>query len=512
MEGFMKLISTLLATVAAFSLMADCPCKAKNRTAQTTQQTAIQQALSQLQQYSDIQKSLNIQNPDIAYAMRKALTMADLLVKTDGTLDISSCAAIKSAFISSHPEEYEVNMRKVLDQLNSSNWQTFFANIQAPSDTNVGNFALRALFSMDPITPMTDRHAKVAVLAAVLAPYNQGSVGDCFAVNDVIRDHEEYFRSAAQDYRSIVMNGYIERPVDTVTDFFFFLPILADDDRDQPFTLTISGRFPNTRYFLFDAPGFAAARSIMGGNNIVNLTAIVMKSLSSGADSAQIQTTPSQVILAMAQAIAAQTSNTNVADLCAKGEYAFSSLTNNPVLRGVEAAFAAMAEDRPKDSIRSAVNACVAEALQPVWQNLQSITSIDQFQSAYNNALNASYQLIYNLDIPLAQVSADGSSTSGGFQMYQRNVQSPAQLGTRVATPEDFRQLVLNAVTAAMSQLGTTSDIQTIGNSLIQTVNTDDFLKNALRAYDPRNQNEPDPIQNYQKLDQTPMQSCVGDN
>lgn len=475
-------------------------------------QSTLQQALSLLDQYKTLQNSLKIQTADVAYGMKKALIMADLLIDSDGTLNINLCPSLKRSFIPSEPEEYEVRMEKVLDQLDIS-WQSFFTNITAPQDsTHVGNIALRALFTLKSTDTITDRHAKVAVLSALLSPYNQGPVGDCFAVCDVIRDHDEYYRHAAQDYQSTIMQGFIERPVDNALDYFFFLPALADDDRNQSFNLTASGTFPNTNYALFDAPGFSAARDLMGGHTIANLTKTVMQTLSSNASRGLVKITPSQVIAAIAQAINAQNPNTNISDLCALGNYAFSCLTNHSVLRGVEAAFAAMAEDRARDSTRGNINDCVAQALNDTWTSLQQMQGLSQFQQTFTTAFNASYRLLYNLDIPLAQVSSDGSSTDGGFQLYQRIPETPSVLGNRVATPQAFRTLILNAISTTLKQLGSTSQAQAIATRVASVVNTDAFLKNALWTYDQSNQHEPDPIQNYQKLSRTPMQSCDGDN
>lgn len=508
----MKLISFFLMIVTTFLAVhspVESTAQSRAETALlSTNQKVVDQALSKLNEYAAIQSSLNIQNPDLAYAMRKALVMADLLIKSNGTIDLQMIPLVKSAFISSSPEEYEVNMAKVLGQANSF-WPEILAKVTAPKDpSGVGNLAVRALFSLDSPQSIKNRHAKVAVLAAMLAPYNQGPVGDCFAVNDVIRDHEEYFLHAAKDYQSIVMNGFIERPVNGNPDYFLFLPILADDDRDQPFNLTASGMFPGTNYSLFDAPGFAAAQALMGATGVT--AEDVIKLLASNVQGDQIQVTPSQVIAAIAQVQAAKMPNTSVDALCTLGEYGFSSLTNNPILRGVEAAFAAMAEDRPNDSTRGNINSCIAQALQSTWDQLRGVFGSAEFQQEFTSSFNASYRLLYNLNIPLPQVSSDGSSMDGGFQLYKRIPGSPSQLGIRVATPQEFKQLVIDAITVAKEQLGSTTG--TIGDRVLSVVNTDDFLKSAFWAYDPANQQESDPVNNYQKLARTPMQSCDGDN
>lgn len=483
------------------------------KTAMTTaEQSAIQQALSQLNTYTMLQQTLGVQTADLASAMKKALLAADLLIGADGSLDLSSCPLVKAAFISSQPQEWEVNMGKVLSQLDTS-WQSFFMSLKAPTVANqVSTMALKAMFSLSPSQALTDRHAKVAVLAAMLSPYNQGPVGDCFAVTDVIRDHQEYYKHAAQDYASVVSNGYIERPLGSSVDDFFFLPILADDDLANSCQLTTEGAFVGTSYNLLDAPGFAAACAVMGGQNLPTLTEQVMQQLASPSQNGTVQTTPADVIAAMAKVIANYTPNSSSDALCAVGQYAFSALTNNTVLRGVEAAFAAMAEDRPQDSTRGNINQCLATALQSTWHQLKGESGISSFQQTFADVFDGSYRLLYNLNIPLGHVSDDGSSTSGGFQLYERIAGNPHQLGLRMATPQDFRQLVLDAIHKTAQQLGSTQEVQAIANQLIAVVNTDDFLRNVLWDYDSSNQQEPNPVVNYEKLARTPMQSPDGDN
>ena len=467
---------------------------------------SIQQAVDQLNAYASLQKALAVQNSDLAYAMKKALIAADQLIQADGTLNIALASAVKAALVPSSPLEWEANMGKVLDQLDTT-WQAFFATVVAPNPANqVAQIALKAMLSLSPSQAVTDRHARVAVLAAMLSPYNQGPVGDCFAVNDVIRDHQEYYKHAAVDYQSIVTNAYIARPVNGALDYFFFLPTLADEDLSQTFHLSAAGGFPNTNSSLMDAPGFAAACSVMGGAKLANMTQRVMNILApKGVNSVQV--TPSQVIAAIAQVIAAETPNSSPDALALVGNYAFSALTNNTILRGVEAAFSAMAEDRSNDSTRGNINQCVALALQDTWAELNS----SQFQQAFTQQLNSQYRLLYNENVPLAQVAADGSSSTGAFELYER-VANAQQMGNQITTPQDFRHLILDAINQTALQFSGDQGMQSIAAQLTSVVNTDDFLKNALWDYDSSNQQEPNPVANYQKLARTPMLSPDGDN
>ncbi len=429
---------------------------------------AIDQAVSHLDSYAASQKQAGIQDPDLAYQMRKALLMADLLFDAQGMLQLDQTNAVKAAFLPAPSLDYEVNMARVLTSLDNS-WKSFFDGISAPAN----DIILRGLFSTETVT---NRHAKVAVLSALLAPYNQGSVGDCFAVADLVRDHTEYYRHTAEDCRSIVMNGYVARPVNNSVDYFFYLPSLADDDLRQTVPFNAS---------LLQAPGIAAAKTVMGGDRIANLSDKVMAALHG-----RSQVTPQDLIGAMAKVIGPA----DPASLQAIGEYAFSCLTNNPVLRGCEAAFSSMAEDRPNDSLRGNINSSLSQALRNVFSDKQQ-------QQTFLSNFNSAYRLVYNLNIPLAEVSSDGSSHDGGFQLYKRST-NPMMIGDRIATPADLQKTVLEVLMATMVH-----DPQ-----VLNYVHSDAFLNEMLWDFDPNNRKESHPAQNYLKLARTPMQCCDGDN
>ncbi len=465
--------------------------------------SAIQQALTTLSQYQQAQQTAGLQDPNIAYSMRKAVVLADLLIDSNGKLNASLCPSLKAAFISATPLEYEVDMARVLDQLDSS-WQPFFDAISAPTDHTHSSLLLRSLFSMQASDTLTDRHAKMGVLAAMLSPYNQGPVGDCFAVAEVITDHEEFYQHAANDYAEMVQKGYLTRSVNGQPDNFFCLPVLADTDREQPFNIDASGMIHGTQMPFLSAPGLAAACNVMGANVTPQFAQQVLETLPQNANG----NTVLDVIGACATAMV-KNQGGNRPTLIALGKFAFSSLTSNPIMRSVEAAFAAMAEDRASDSTRGNINSCIAQALDSTWQSLSNDPQMGAFQAAFSTLFNASYRLVYNLDVPLPQVSADGSSEDGAFWLYQRNLKDSTSMGIRVVSPQDLRRLVLNAVAGAAAQVPGSA---AISSAVTQYVKDDAFLRAALWAYDATNKQEAYPVANYKKLSRTPMQSPDGDN
>ncbi|MEI8365209.1 MAG: hypothetical protein WCF65_02215, partial [Parachlamydiaceae bacterium] len=518
----MKLMKYVLAATCAFAVVTPSLCSAARPSVgkpqapkagkETADPTGITQALAALAQYAALQKTVGVQNVDIAYGMRKALLLADLLIDSNGRLKTELCQSAKAAFVPQQPETYEVIIGNVLDQLDAS-WQPFFDSIVKPSSKAVAASAvLRGLFSLHVNDAVTDRQAKVAVLSALFAPYNQGPVGDCFAVAGLERDHEKFFRHAASHYAQIVQKGFISSSVGVVQDNFFFVTVLADSDLSSAFTLNSSGVVQGSNLSLFSAPGFAAVSNAVGGENVSSLLQSVLKVLFNGNVKGSINVSPAQVIAATAQVVASAVPGSNVNALLSQGLYAFSSLTNNPVQRSTECAFAAMAEDRVQDYIRGNINSAVAQAIKPAFNSLLSNRKAIALQKALSDKLNSSFRLIYNPSIPLQQVASDGSSSQGGFQLYARVPGDSKQMGKQVATPEDFRQLVLSSISAAELSLGVSKDAHAAAVTLSQYVGTNTFLQDVLWAYDSANQSVSNPVQNYQILSSTPMQSCDGDD
>lgn len=456
---------------------------------------SIEKAVSALNHLKESQHKAGIQDADLSYAMRKALVLADLLVSQNGMLNTSLCKDLKAHFIPENPLEYETHIGRILDQLDPS-WQPLLDQITIPKDpANTTHLILRALFGLSPKKPLTDRHAKVAVLAALFAPCKQSLIGDCF----VGSDDQEYYKQAAHDFASIIGQGFLTRIVDKAPNNFFFIPAIEDDDIDKIFTIDRAGKIGGSNLSLLEVPGLISACQVMGGEHGTCLSQHLIKKLFSGTSAEKLQLSVSQLIETFAQIICKNTLGLDVAILSDQGKYAFSCLTNNPVLLAVESAFASMAEDRHYDSIRRNINDCVVKVL-------NEAAPAPDFLNAVLKNFNASYRLVYNANIPLPEALA--SSTAGGFQLYRRIPTMPTSIGIRVETPQDFRQLVLDAIILTGQELKSIAE----ADHLSQFAQTDAFLLNILCAYDCANQQEPDPINNYKNLMRTPMQSCDGNN
>lgn len=466
----------------------------------------IQKSLADLDQYKKAQTIAGLQDPEIAYAMKKALVMADLLVSFDGQLNLAIVPLLKSYFIPEEPLEYEENNRQILEQLDSS-WQPLLDQIVKPTNLNsYSTLMLRALFDLAPQEMLTDRHAKMAALAALFSPYFQGEAGDGFAVSNLIRDHEQLLTTAAQEYAEIIQNGYLTRQVDQNDELFFFLPILADPDRNKKLTIDPLGDLFGTLTPVLSTPGMAAACKAMGGHNIENLLSLAWNQLYGKSHLGFVKVTVDELIDACAQAISQVDPKPDRTTISAQGKYAFSALTNQPLLRAIEASYAGMTEARPCECIRANIYRSILDGFQPIWDKIPPSNELDLFRRTLWASCHSLCRLVYNPCIPSRQ------HAQGGFWLFKKNLSNTTLLGTQITTPNDFRSLVVDMLTLTVTNMGSSDFSQQLlkqcKNYVMQN-NT--FLQETFWSYDNRNRRFADPVTEYRFLFKTPMQTCDGD-
>lgn len=303
----------------------------------------IKKILAQLDQFYLDQHKAGIQNADLSYANRKALLLADMLINSSGELKTDLISDVSRYFFASDLQEPERRMKKILKKLNEL-WQFYFKIVDKPDHTiDNSNLALKALFSLSPEDPLNNRHAKVATLAALLAPTDQDPVWDCFDLN---RNQITYYVNCMKNYDEIIEKGYLTQKKNGQHDQFPFVNSIPDEDLENIFKVGILGNIEGTDLKLIQAPGFAAALTVMGGSRIKHfLEKLIFVLFIQNFPGVCIETTPAQVISAMAKVIAHHQPQADVNDLIYAGKYAFSSLTHNPILFATESALAAMAED-----------------------------------------------------------------------------------------------------------------------------------------------------------------------
>jgi hypothetical protein len=465
-----------------------------------------------------------LQDPDMVLFMEKPKEIAKLLLTSQGQLNLGLISTLKTSFFSSSTPllEYDQGMLLVLSQIDVS-WQKPIDAIQVPASGNLSSTPfIRADLGLKPSDGITKLHCQQEVLGALLSQLCQGATGDCFAVAYAIKKHDEFLSKSMGDYSALIRNGYLTRMVNGVSDDFFFETTVADEARQAAFTLNSDGKIDNYNQSFWKCPNLIAACRQMGIEDLEQRAPALLQEIFASDATAQTKSWDDLIQLCAKSAANADHSQD---ELLVLGRYGF-SFSSNRLLRAIETSFAGMAEARAGDYVRNNITSCVMQVFNTIFANNEKQTTtsyskalIEEMKKVFQTTLNDSFRLVYDGAIPLQRISSDGSSSSGGFELYQRDVQDLGRKGIRIATPEQFKTFVLGvldqAVKTEMDNLHTKKDrqvIASVSDALTLCAHGKDFMRNILGAYDDANQKVPDPVKTYRDLERTPMTSLDGDN
>lgn len=478
-----------------------------------------QDVMNQLEQKNTAANAFSLQDPNMVIYVEEPKEIAKILLTATGQLNLGLIPSLKEQFFPddrqklSSLQEYQQKLLCILDQLDT-NWQQLIDSVEVPSGLDtVAHALVRADLGLLPTEEVTKIHCQQVVFGAILSQLCQGPVGDCFAVAWAIRKHDEFPLAALKDYIDIVRDGFLTRQVNGAPDHFFFEMTIADEAMASQITLKPSGSVDEFHAPFWACPNLIAACRQMGITDLdKRKDALLQKLFGSKAD--PLTLTWNDLIRACADDEMAKSHPEG--DLFALGQYGF-SLANNHLLRAWENCFAAMAEDRAGTYVRDNVVNSVMTVFDGVFTSMENKASsekktvIEKVKDAFQKTLNSSFRFLYNGAIPLTHVSSDGSSSSGGFELYERDLQDLTHKGVRIATPEEFTAFVQRCL-AKTTVDGDRSVISSVLQSLALCANGKDFMKNVLYAYDDANQKVADPVGHYRDLERTPMMSLDGDN
>ncbi|MGC2594862.1 MAG: hypothetical protein WA347_01100 [Rhabdochlamydiaceae bacterium] len=462
-----------------------------------------------------VANQFDLQEPDMLLYIEKPKEIAKVLLTSQGQLNLGMVSTVIEKFLSSGESRsgYEQGICNVLTQMDGS-WQKWIDAIQPPVNGRIAsNEFIRADLGLPMGHPITKLHCQQVVLGGLLSQPCQPDVADSFAVQWAIKKQNEFLLNSIEDYSALIHNGCLTRDVNGVPDHFFFKTTLADKSLSGYFTLHSNGK---TEEFndssVWDCPNLIEAGEQMG---ITNLQREVMKLL---VDTDSQTISWDELIEKLARSSANHHHSAD--ELHMLGRYGF-SLSDNRLLRAWETSLAAVSQDRSGDYLRDSVNSCVMNVLGPVFANSMNKASsyqktlVEELKAVFHKTFNNSFRLAYNGSIP----SSDGSSSSGGFELYSRDVEDLTSMGVRIAKPEEFKLLVFNtldqAVSAERGKVSSKKDravLASVSDALKLCMHGKDFTRNILWAYDNGNRNVADPVSEYNDLERTPMQSLNGNN
>lgn len=475
--------------------------------------TAMNQIKTDLNDYQLRQKQAGIQDPDLALSINKPETIAQTLITSVGTFNCGLIDYVIKNFVqdaSRPPYPYEKDIATVLTQFAATpSLKTALTSIVKPeSETSSANDIIRVTLDLHPDEKVTDVHAKQTALAALLSHLRQGPVGSCFATYLGIELLQQRIDKCLQDFAEILRWGKATRHVDGAARNFFYRLTIADDAINAPFYINREGKIKGTTVPVWEAPGIHFALLQLGITDGSKISLDVIQSLFSKTRNECVEITPARWIGFIANQLWEKNNRLTIDDknyLINRANFAFSAETNNPLLRVWESLLAAMAEGSPKDFVRGKIIQCVSKSFNIIYQSLLSAKirkELMDVKTRIEASLNERVQLIFDANIPLKNVTSDGSSTSGGFVLQG------------VDNPHAFIQFVDDTLTAAQKSFSAkeTTQINTI-NKIRDFVHKDNtFLKMSLRNYDDSNKKIQDPVSNWETLDHLPWRDETGDD
>lgn len=250
-----------------------------------------------MKKHSENHLNAAIQDHKEALFHQMSIEMADLILLDTGSINFGMMDIISELLI---PEEFESllaikNLHDVMSNLasTSSLWSEI-ARVNVPTSVHTpSTLAIRTCLNLSSDIKITQRHAQIFVLSAILGHYRQAKVGSCFATACLIKALHYHLDFFIQDLKKLTEEGRISRVLYGEERHFpyiartskEFLDTLVEVDNDgyllstthydkKPYELDSLPKPKNT--YLYDAPGIVAAAQAM---NIKNIQEAVLDSI-----------------------------------------------------------------------------------------------------------------------------------------------------------------------------------------------------------------------------------------
>lgn len=452
----------------------------------------------------------DIQPPDIAMNTYLPVEISRALITKLGTVNAGIIDPLMRFFIKDHdhPLNYEINLVYGLKLLyKSSALREKFGKISAPKNPNApAEEVIRVILGLSNNEPITDKHAKITALTALLSHLRQSPTGSCFAESLAIELLSSQLGLCLDDFASLLTEGKLTRKVsDTSVDF----PFLLHTD-NQNLDTAISLNKP-----LWRSPGLIAACRSLDLENPKKTIIKLYPRLE--------EKKPPKVknLLKLLSEEAAKEQKKEVGELFSKACFAFESQTMNPLLKVWRNVIAGMAEAEESGMLKTAILHSVMKSLNVQFKGMSSrqMKWKEELYASFSRELLLKMQLQYDPSVLHHVKNEDQRSLEGGFVLYYR---SDSELANpkRIDTPELFQEMLLECLQEVQAKASRSiingyknRTQKRIVEHLIPYIKQNLFIENVLRSYHPENKKAAaDSLLNYNKLLYTPWITKSGND
>ncbi len=440
---------------------------------------------------------LGLQDAKIAREVQLPRIIADLLVTQSGALNLGIIDDIIENFFNKEGLlEYEEDIVRVLNHLKDKpDLLVKFNQIDLPKNIPAEtDFVIRSTLNLFTQEPLAAVIAKKAALTALLSHIRQGPVGSCFATSVGVQIERERIDFYLRDLQQIIYTGMLVRKVEGETKEFPFIMDIADEDLKKAFKLNGKGEivFENKNAHVLDIPGIFQACQLMGIDR-ASLDSVITDYIKES-QSESLNITPEDLITELA---------TKLNKDKKIGLIGFSAQTNCCLMRMWEKVLAGMAEPSKQSYMRSLILGSLEKSLKEVLDN-------KTVKQTFLDVFNRSIVLEYDSTLELDKVAEDGSSSEGGFVLYQDY--------KRCDNPDAFRGVILsslNVTEETLSKVSSKTDqpayIKTLDKVRAFVQNGNKFMQLVLYNFDDSNKIN-DPLGHWKDLKLTPWVSKIGDD
>lgn len=467
--------------------------------------------VSKLNNHYRAHSNAKLQSAHVATHTKIPLKIAEMLVTNRNTINVGIIDHLEEIFLSNPHSllNHEISLSYALKLLQKSpKMRAMIENIHAPEHPDMeSNDVVRASLGLDHDIEVTDRHAMIATLTALLSHLRQSDDISCFAISLAIEILSSHLGYCVRDLSQLLENNVLIRQFKGISEDICFSLVISDNDLDIEIRRLPDGKIDNL-LILSESPGIQAACRAIGilkpGLALIKINETLTQATGS---LAIFKVRNLLEELARYQVSDRQEKELKFETLFQRACFAFSSQTHQPLLKVWENAIANMAETREGGMIKAAIWQAIVYAFSYQLTELK-LTPSKEIGLFFADLKALFEKMAYLKFSPMLNVSFESISLGkeGGFVLHVG--QHP------IVSPTKFQKIVKKLVKQVSSERsGSPEKIKTyedLEKIFLAFVESDVFLNTVLLRYDKSNRIYKHPLNHVRYLTRTPWVTKIG--
>lgn len=332
-------------------------------------------------------------------------------------------------------------------------------------DNACGRHIIENSLLLSPLIPLTDKHAKIAALSALLYHLRQGNSGSCFATYLAIEQKIMNPKDVIRDFKGLISEGGLTREIDGKKILFPYLESYGLEEMDQTIILNENGEIlsyekmkDQMKMSLLDSPAILDIFHYFGKEATKkNLSDCLRKSYP------KMKAIPF-TIQSLIEFIGKNSSQETIA----KAYLRFSSHSIHPLLKCWENAIAGMSEGKKEGALNVALLDAIKKLLSPYFPKK------DKALDLLIKKVKAEIHYLYDPTIKKA-----GETEKGAFLLYIGKRKDKSDW-VKINNAKEFRawieKITLKELSNPLESIELTEKIDSI-------ISSNNFLHKFLKVY-----------------------------